>query len=359
MRFHWKGAVYVENSMSKILIGSVVKTAIKDIKADPERGIRNLVDMALQFSEGRFQKDFFATAQAMLQNENSAYYVLISNTVLAADADRLYTFGMNLGYNGCTVGARRIREHEKIMGCRIPWTVIMQIDPQRFDENSARYHAAIRDGKKLGIYVWMLFAEDRPGKALRLAEAHADSAFILFCEPKDLTPDLLGAASELKNLMLAVRYDENANGTYAILRDTGLLYSVWYQYGQKDTEQIVNGDLFCAAQQAFPIFTVLLPEPECPDSVRRLVRQTVRQAREEQMYRTFLWELQGDNLTVDAIISDDTCYACFDRDGFLCEWSQRVDCEHNNLLQSSLADILMSAYPRETKTEKKKTGAVK
>lgn len=103
----------MENSMSRFITGSVVKRTLKDIKDNPERSIRNLVDMALQFSGGRFQQDFFTTAQTMLQNENSAYYRLVRDIVSHADTDRLYTFGMNLGYNGCTAGAQRIRENKK------------------------------------------------------------------------------------------------------------------------------------------------------------------------------------------------------------------------------------------------------
>ena len=63
----------------------------------------------------------------MLQNENSAYYQLVREVVSHADTDRLYTFGMNLGYNGCTVGAQRIRENEENLGCNIPWTGPIQV----------------------------------------------------------------------------------------------------------------------------------------------------------------------------------------------------------------------------------------
>lgn len=81
---------------------------LKSIKNDPERGARNLVDLAMQFSEGRFQKNFFSAAQTMLQNENSAYYGLIRDIATYTDETRLFTFGMNLGYNGCTVGVKRM-----------------------------------------------------------------------------------------------------------------------------------------------------------------------------------------------------------------------------------------------------------
>ncbi len=77
----------MENSMSRVLVEMVVKKALKGMKDDPERGVRNLVDMALQLSAGRFQQRFFATAIKMLQND--------------------------LGYNGCTIGTRLILENEK------------------------------------------------------------------------------------------------------------------------------------------------------------------------------------------------------------------------------------------------------
>ena len=48
----------MEESMSRLLVRAVVKRTLKEMKEDPDRGIRNLVDMARQFSDGRFQKDF-------------------------------------------------------------------------------------------------------------------------------------------------------------------------------------------------------------------------------------------------------------------------------------------------------------
>ena len=71
----------MENSMSKIIIETTVRQTLKSLKEDPKRSIRNLVDMALQFSKGRFQSRFFETAHTMLENENSAYYDLIYNAI--------------------------------------------------------------------------------------------------------------------------------------------------------------------------------------------------------------------------------------------------------------------------------------
>ena len=336
----------MENSMSKILVGSIVKRTLKEMKENPDRGIRNLVDMALQFSDGRFQEDFFTTAQAMLQNENSAYYQLVREVVTHADTDRLYTFGMNLGYNGCTVGARCIRENEKNLGCNIPWTVPIQVSTDNFADNEPKYQAAICSGERLGIYSWMLFCGSQLQCVLPLVKAHPDSAFFLFCEPEGLTSEFLDEAGESYNLMLVIRYDEDVGDLCSQLRDLGLLHSLWFSYGQKDLQSIVNGDLFYSVQQLSPVFTVLLPEQGCPDVIQQLVYQTVQQARKEQRYHTMLWDLKGDDRTVDQIISGDACCVFFDRDGNLCDGSGPVKSSQHNLFQNDLKDIFVSACPK-------------
>ena len=341
----------MENSISKILVESVVKKTLKAMKENPDRGIRNLVDMALQFSDGRFQKDFFAAAQTMLQNENSAYYRLVRDVVTYADADRLCTFGMNLGYNGCTVGAQRIRENEKKLGCNIPWTVPIRINTDNFANKETKYQAAISASERLGIYSWLLFCGSQPQCVLPLVKVHPDSAFFLFCEPEGATSEFLDEAAETYNLMIVIRYDDDYDGELCSrLRDLGLLYSVWIPFGQKDSESIVSGDLFYSAQQLSPVFTVLLPEHDCPDDIRQLVYQTVRQARNEQRYHAVLWDLPGDNNAVDHIISDDICCVLFDADGTLCNWSGPIKNGDYNLFRDDLKNILVSAYPKKIPT---------
>lgn len=338
----------MEKSMSRMLVETVVKRAIKSIKDSPERGIRNLVDMALQFSEGRFQKNFFTMAQTMLQNENSAYYGLVRETVMHTDADRLYTFGMNLGYNSCTEGARRIRHNEEKMNCNIPWTISLWIDTQKLNANHEPYDALIREGESLGIYTWMLFVLEDPRQALSLVKNHPDSAFCVFCQTGDLSAAFLAEAAGMNNIMLVVRYEESSANRCAMLREMGLLYSVWYQYGQKDTETILSGELFSSTRQLFPTFTVLIPDKSCPEKTRRLVYHAVKSAREEQTYRTIVLELQGDSRLIDSIISGDACSICFDKDGNLYDWSKKYEGKHCNLFQSSLGDILMDACPEKT-----------
>lgn len=337
----------MENSMSRILIETVVRKTVKNMKEDPERSIRNLVDMALHFSEGRFQKNFFQAAQTMLENESSPYYSLLKNVMSAADTEHLVTFGMNLGYNSCTLGAKKIRENEQRLGCNIPWTVIFQTDDSQLLGHLPEYHAAISDGEKLGIYAWMLFAGSRPQDLLGLVQGHPESAFFLFCTPDVIDAAFLDSVSDANNLMLAVRYEEGAEALYDEIRDHELLYSAYYPYAQEDIESITNGDLFCSIQQTRPVFTALLAQPGCPEPIQSAAHQAVVQARNGQSYQTIPWEFHSDNCLIDKIISDDACSARFDPCGKLCSQEAEKATANCNLFDDGLLTSFQLAFAKD------------
>lgn len=92
------------NTIARTLIQTVVRQKLNAIKSDPERSLRNLVDMGLSFAAGSEQKRFLQQAQRTLQDENSAYYRIIYDMALHVDTEHLMGFGMNLGYNSLTAG---------------------------------------------------------------------------------------------------------------------------------------------------------------------------------------------------------------------------------------------------------------
>lgn len=337
----------MEKTMSRILIETVVKTTLKNLKEDPERSIRNLVDMALHFSGGRFQQSFFQAAQTMLGNENSPYYGLVRDLTSYTDTEHLFTFGMNLGYNSCTYGAQQIRQNEERLRQDIPWTVLFQmgeLSPVRL----AEYGATISEGEELGVYTWMLFPTADHEKALDLIRDHSDSAFFLFCAPEDLSPNLLDGFSELKNLMPVIRYREEQTEGYARLRALGVPYCAWFPYGEDDLAAIQDGEVFLGVQQTKAVFTALVPRQGCPEEVRLQVQQAVEQARNEQRYQTIPWELERDNRRVDEIISDGACAVCFDQEGHLLDSNGSPIRPDLGLFEHGLTEVLRLACPKET-----------
>ena len=131
-----------------------------------------------------------------------------------------------------------------------------------------------------------------------------------------------------------------------MLRGAQLPYAVYCPYSQKDVEGIVNGTLFEKAQQLHPVFTVLVPERGCPDSIRHVVYQTVVAVRNGQTYQTIPWELHYDTRKIDEIISDDACCAFFDSQGNLYVPDDLHAAAYGNLFADGLPAILQQAYPK-------------
>lgn len=341
----------MERNVSRILIETVVKKTLKDIDDSPQRSIRNLVDMALHFSNGRFRRNFFEAAQTMLKNENSSYYGLVEDTVHNVDQKKLLQFGMNLGYNGCTEGAKTIREIEAKENYNIPWTISLYLEPDTFFENRQKYQERITQGEKMGIHTWALIPAEQATIFLPLVKEHTDSAFILFCRPREITPSFLDSAAQYDNLMLAVCYEKGATAACELLRRKKLLYSTYLFYTDADERKIISGELLLSTQQLHPVFTILISKMGYSGETRENIYEEIKQMRKEQRFRTVPWEIFYDSNYIDGIISNESCSAGFDANGHLytCQGKRNKECFC--LFQNDLSQILKRAFPK-SNTEK-------
>lgn len=357
----------LNSKATHILIETIVRQTIKDIKDSPERGIRRLVDMALEFSGGRFQKYFFSIAQMMLEDENSKYYDILRYLMSYADTDRLVKFGMNLGYNGCTEGAGTIRAIESEQGYNIPWTVALDIDPDQYTARQQEYESVIAQGQKLGIFVWQLHVDGCPTPVMPLMEKFPNSAFLLFCHSKELDEESLDSIAELPNLMPVLYFDGIESDIWEKLRSRGIFYSVFVMYGTKSLKtkgvqaecmeggsrhyieaagNMLDGDFFYEAQQVHPVFTAVYATPECPDEIRNNVYAQMREYRESAAFGTFPWEMAYDSCLVDEIISTDAYAVRFDASGgFHISYNEYAQ-EECNLFEDRLEEIFRRCLPK-------------
>ena len=46
----------MKKDMNQMLVEITIRSTLEQIKASPERAVRNLIDLGLEFSDGRFQK---------------------------------------------------------------------------------------------------------------------------------------------------------------------------------------------------------------------------------------------------------------------------------------------------------------
>lgn len=336
----------MKNNISRILIETIVRKTLRDIKDSPERSSRNLIDMALHFSAGHYQHQFFEILQEMLSDEHSAYYALIRDTVSVADSNRILAFGMNLGYNSCTRGAETIRTIEQEQHFNIPWSLALEIDGQTYAAARPAYHSILEQGKALGIYAWLLYSFRQPLAILPLAAEHPDCAFLFICPAESITDSLLDEADAIHNLMFAVPYGSDAPRACALLRERGFLYSLYFPYKEENAAGITSGDFLGEAETLHPVFTLFLAEESCPYELQAQVYAYLKDARQKQLYRTCPFDLRFDNQFVDRIISDNACTAAFDRHGHLhLPQSTRTEASCN-LFQNTLTDIFRSALTK-------------
>lgn len=335
--------------MNRTLIESLAKKTLEDMKDSPERSMRNFIDLGVLFTGGRFKDELLDTVQEMLQNEKSAYYRLANDIIHHVGEEQLLTFGMNIGYEGCTNGAKVIRRIEEAERFDIPWSLYLKINDDEYARRRAIYDTAVNCGKRLGIHTYLLFSDCHHEKLVPMISKNKDCNFVIFCEPETVTNFMLDEMVGNPNLMFVIRYSENSDDTAracALLREREMMYSVYLKYSDGDFERITEEYPWCDTEAMNPILTVVLPTASCSATVREKVYETVYKVRRMQKYATVPWDGYTDNCYIDSVISESACAAGFDENGYLytAEGCKKDGCF--NLFNNDLKDILKSAFPK-------------
>lgn len=329
----------MKHSLTRSLIETLVRSKLNSLKESPERTTRNLVDLALHFSTGRFQKHFFEIAQEMLRNENSPYYQLVNHAVQNIDNERLLGFGMNVGYNSFTHGAKTIRKIESQEHFNIPWCITLELDEEMSEKNQAHYLQLLNEGKTLGIYSWHIITNGQLHKFVPIMEQNPDCAFFLFCENLEITEQLLDNTNSLNNIMFIVRYKEDADDIFTVLQNRNLLYSTYVYYNEKDISDILNDNLLCSLNETHSIFAFFFAEETCSAESKELVSKYVIKTRYAPTYKTLPFEFLYDTQRLDKIISEDACSAWFDK-------NRNLLSKPLNHFTNSLTEIFKIAFPK-------------
>ncbi|MCD7919731.1 MAG: hypothetical protein LUG45_06580 [Clostridiales bacterium] len=332
--------------ITRVIIETTVRRALKDLRRFPKRTMRNLVDLALNFAKGRFQQEFFRVAQALLADEDSAYYRLVQDVIANVDEDTLVTCGINLGYNSFTRGAKTIRQVEAEKQFNIPWALSLRLAEDGEPGRMERYRCVLQQGMELGIYTYLLYPQGSLSDCFALVEAHPDCAFLVFCRGEALTEDAIRQARQYHNLQISVALEEGTGTVCTALRKAKLLYSVHVGYGPETLEQVLDGTLLRRAEECRPVFTFFCAREHCTDAQWKAVYGYVCATRKAQTQPTVPMELLCDNMFIDSIISDDACAVAFDTNGTLIRLPEGKRQAGYNIFQSSLYRILLETQPK-------------
>lgn len=200
------------NRLTDTMLRAAVSKAVRNMKEDPERGIKSLLDMAERTASGR-QREILEPVKRELADKNSAYNKLITALFSLTDEKVLTEFGINLGYNAFTLGTDKIRRLRQEKGYGIPWCIF-------FDMSWGSYPAIdaiagiIKQGVDMGIHCYM-FHIDRKytgfGELMSVFSSYPGCAFFMFLYTSSINGRLVERALSMKNVMLLLKAEDGTD----------------------------------------------------------------------------------------------------------------------------------------------------
>ncbi len=229
-------------NITKAVINSAVTRGIREIEADPERGLRRLADLGRQFSNTPFQEYIFSVIQELLAKENSCYYDLIATVLNNCDHETIKTLGINQGYMSWIYGGKLLRNAETASGHAYPLTIFLRYDPTRKDGLTLEQIASIiEQGKTLGVYSYYIRQTDSPFENYELPELfgqNQDCFFLWIRSTGRLTAAHVEILKDCKNAVVVLpMHDAETHITAGLLKDEKVAFSLYAIYSDEDILQ--------------------------------------------------------------------------------------------------------------------------
>lgn len=335
------------------MVQSAAKKGIRDIKDEPKRGIRNLVEMGEMFATGRFQQDFFEMAMGQLHDESSAYYRIVERVAKTVDEDTLLTFGTNLGYNALTHGAGVIRSIEQKQGFNVPWCLNIELSA-RHTTPHLDVERIIREGKELGVYCYLFYIDagyPQLEKLYHTLHAQKDCAFLLFLNSAMVTDAFCQSLLELHNVIPVLDMDGANDDVLTTVIDelshVGALFAGFTRFGDASQPDISPNMLQRAETLDLPVLVLLRIKKHRPQNEDDVYRQVVT-LRKNLDVPVLPIDLYGDIAHADRIISSEACLATIKGDGsvLLTNVDEQETVSSYSVHTDSLQQILKRAMPK-------------
>jgi hypothetical protein len=330
------------------MIKKAVERGVDDILENTERGIRNLVDLGVLFSIGRFQKDFVLSAQRELSNLKSPYYQLIKRVVHGVDKDQLVTFGMNLGYCSWSAGAKKLFSVEKEGGFNIPWVLFFKLTLHGQHLLPDKVKDIIEQGKALGIYSYTFSVYEEYPYLTELIDVlgeEPDCAFCLFLNANLITQKLIDRLAEIKTVFTLIRLEEESNvaKAAAMLLNNKMLCGAYSNYADLALDAMPS--LRWAEELGFS-FMVFVRDSAYHLAELESENSSIRYQREHLEIPVFPIDFYKDVAHIDRNLCDDACLVSIYGDGSMkfvkMETPEIIDKHsiYDDSLKNIFADVL-------------------
>ena len=269
-------------SVKRMLALSVVGRAIREIEADPKRGLRRMMDLGREMSHSGARQSVFAAMQDLLQKPDSPCYALLSRAVREVDRQTLKKFCVALGWDCWTEGDQALRAG----GEQLPWAMRLTLDGT---DDLRGLRTRWKDLRRKGVRMLVADIQNQAGlqQALVLTLGVTDGAFLFYMPPALVTPATVPAMAACNTLAVAVEETENA---LTRLRQNGCLYGVFRRCAPAETAHDAHGWLerLCDRHGYFAV----LHEQRC--ACAGDVVQMLRRGRMEQRFALIPLAAQAD-----------------------------------------------------------------
>lgn len=329
--------------------------AIRDAEANPQREIRNLVDMGSQLAAGRFLQDFFRITRQMLNDDNCPYYELARNVIHNVNHKNIKVFGLHLGYNSLTYGANKISAYERKHGYNIPW--VMVFDLRQEDPNlltTAEISDILLHSESMGIYCAMFFVNKNQAYLEAILETlpfHSNSAFFVFADPEIITDEIADRVARANNIALVLAMATGAEKraeqrAFEILLKKKCLYGAYCEYNDQNLEQAMSETYLHRIEKAHCTFAFLIRDELNKASNIDRFSQFIQEAKNANKYPFFIFDFYEDLAHVDRTISFESCFLSIQGNGRIAINTMTALQDSLNIRTHSLADILAKTMPK-------------
>lgn len=218
-------------SVKRMLALSVVGRAIREIEADPKRGLRRMIDLGREMSHSNTRQTIFAAMQDLLKKPDSPCYDLLSRAVREVDRQTLQKFCVTLGWDCWTAGVQTLRAGEE----QLPWAMHLTLDGT---DDLRQLRTQWKTMRRKGVRMLIADIQNQAGfqQALVLTIGVTDGAFLFYVPPILITPTVVPALADCNTLAIAVEDEQpETENALNLLRQNGCLYGVFHRCGPHET----------------------------------------------------------------------------------------------------------------------------
>lgn len=296
------------NPITRAIIDSTVDRGIREVEEDPKRSIRKLTDMGRMFNRGPFLDEIYAMVQDLLRNDDSTYYTVIENLLRNTNRQNLKDFGINIGYNGFTIGRKTIQSLVGVKPFHIPWCISLRINPARHTSITvSEIESCVKQGRPLGIYCYVIRCEESIAclnKLLAMFRNNPDCSFFCLLPDQLLHPEHLKAIRSVTNTLFLFPADTpTVSKNIEAMRAQKSLYSVYIYYNDETAGEWMDGKHWAGLTGYCSSFILTVAADNCSAKTAARLGKYCRNMRTHPEYPFICFDFYSDLSMVDKIIS--------------------------------------------------------